>query len=81
MAAGVRASQLAKAQSGFRDRMRQNGYQRLQEWIPENVFHQLVNLCKESGLSRREAIESLVTAANEGKITLEGKKYDDRQQD
>lgn len=74
MAAAVRASQLAKAQSGFRDRMRKNGYQRLQEWIPENIFHQLVNLCKESGLSRREAIESLVAAANEGKITLEGKK-------
>lgn len=74
MTAGVRASQLAKAQSSFRDRMRQCGYQRLQEWIPENVFHQLGNLCKESGLSRREAIESLVAAANEGKITLEGKK-------
>jgi hypothetical protein len=74
MTAGVRASQLAKAQSGFRDRMRKNGYQRLQEWIPEGVLHQLGNLCKESGLSRREAIESLVAAANEGKITLEGKK-------
>lgn len=69
-----RASQLARAQNDFRDRMRQNGYQRLQEWIPENVFHQLRNLCKESGLSRREAIERLVSAANEGKITLEGKK-------
>lgn len=74
MTAGDRASQLARAQNDFRDRMRQNGYQRLQEWIPENVFHQLGNLCKESGLSRREAIERLVAAANEGKITLEGKK-------
>lgn len=74
MTAGNRASQLARAQNDFRDRMRQNGYQRLQEWIPETVFHQLRNLCKESGLSQREAIESLVAAANEGKITLEGKK-------
>jgi hypothetical protein len=74
MTAGVRASQLAKAQSSFRDRMRENGYQRLQEWIPEDVFRQLGNLCKESGLSRREAIESLVAAANEGKINLRGEK-------
>ena len=74
MTAGARASQLAKAQSSFRNRMRENGYQRLQEWIPENVFRQLANLCKESGLSRREAIESLVAAANEGKIDLRGEK-------
>ncbi len=74
MASGVRADQLAKAQSDFRGRMRKNGYQRLQEWIPESVFHQLVNLCKESGLSRREAIESLVAAANEGKISLRKEK-------
>ena len=74
MTEGVRASQLAKAQSNFRDRMRENGYQRLQEWIPEDVFRQLGNLCKESGLSRREAIESLVAAANEGKINLRGEK-------
>lgn len=74
MTEGVRASQLAKAQSAFRDRMRENGYQRLQEWIPEDVFRQLGHLCKESGLSRREAIESLVAAANEGKINLRGGK-------
>lgn len=74
MTAGVRANQLAKAQSNFRDRMRENGYQRLQEWIPEDVFRQLGNLCKESGLSRREAIEGLVVAANEGKINLKGTK-------
>lgn len=74
MAAGVRASQLAKAQSSFRDRMRGNGYQRLQEWIPEDVFKQLAKLCKESGVSRREAIEILVAAANEGKITLREEK-------
>ncbi|NHZ90307.1 hypothetical protein F2P45_14960 [Massilia sp. CCM 8733] len=74
MKAVVRASQLAKAQSSFRDRMRQNGYQRLQEWIPEDVFRQLGALCKESGLSRREAIESLVAAAKEGKINLRGGK-------
>jgi hypothetical protein len=54
--------------------MRENGYQRLQEWIPEDVFRQLGHLCKESGLSRREAIESLVAAANEGKINLRGGK-------
>lgn len=74
MTAAVRASQLAKAQSNFRVRMRESGYQRLQEWIPEHVFRQLGNLCKESGLTRREAIESLVTAANEGKINLLGEK-------
>lgn len=74
MTAGGRASQLAKAQSDYRDRMRENGYQRLQEWIPDDVFKQLGDLCRESGLSRREAIESLVAAANEGKINLRGEK-------
>jgi hypothetical protein len=74
MPAGVRAGQLAKAQTDFRDRMRDNGYKRLQEWIPENVFKQLGDLCKQSGLSRREAIEELIAAANEGKINLRGNK-------
>lgn len=74
MTSGVRARQLAKAQGNFRERMRENGFQRLQEWIPEDVVRQLGNLCKESGLSRREAIESLVAAANEGKINLRGEK-------
>ncbi len=74
MPAGVRAGQLAKAQTDFRDRMRDNGYKRLQEWIPENVFKQLGDLCKQSGLSRREAIEGLIAAANEGKINLRGNK-------
>lgn len=73
MAAGVRASQLAKAQNSFRDRMRGNGYQRLQEWVPEDVLKQFTKLCKESGVSRREAIEIFVAAANDGKITLRGK--------
>lgn len=74
MTAGARAGQLAKAQSSFRERMRGSGYQRLQEWIPEEVFAQLATLCKESGISRREAIQILVRAANEGKITLRGEK-------
>lgn len=72
MAAGLRATQLAKAQSSFRDRMRGNGYQRLQEWIPEDVIKQLARLCKDSGVSRREAIQIFVAAANEGKINLRG---------
>lgn len=70
MTARGRAGQLAEAQSTFRDRMRTNGYQRLQEWIPGEIAVQLTKLCKESGISRREAIEILVTAANEGKIKL-----------
>lgn len=74
MPEGVRAVQLAKAQNDFRSRMRDNGYQRLQEWIPESVFNQLGALCKQSGLSRRDAIEDLIKAANDGKIKLRGKK-------
>lgn len=70
MPTGLRAGQLAKAQSSFRERMRGNGYQRLQEWIPEDAFKQLGDLCKRSGLSRREAIALLIASANEGKINL-----------
>lgn len=70
MPTGVRAGQLAKAQSSFRERMRDNGYQRLQEWIPADAFKQLGDLCKSTGLSRREAIELLIASANEGKINL-----------
>lgn len=70
MPTGVGAGQLAKAQRSFRERMRGSGYQRLQEWIPEDAFKQLGDLCKRSVLSRREAIELLIASANEGKINL-----------
>ncbi len=79
MQSQTRANQLVKAQNEFRGRMRDNGYQRLQEWIPEHAVEQLGQLCTEWGLSRREAIEGLIAAAKSGKIKLQGKRDDDRQ--
>lgn len=65
-----RASQIAKAQNAYRGRMRNNGFQRLQEWLPESTYLRLSHLCEMSGLTRREAIERMVSAADEGKFEL-----------
>jgi hypothetical protein len=69
--ANDRANQLAKAQNTYRLQMRSKGFQRLQEWLPEGTYLRLSRLCERSGLTKREAIERMVCAADEGKIELE----------
>ena len=71
-----RASQLVKAQNVYRDRMRNDGFQRLQEWLPENTYLRLRHLCEVSGLTKREAIVLLISAADEGKLNFDGVKND-----
>jgi hypothetical protein len=79
MTSRMRSDQLASAQSVFRKKMREHGYQRLQEWIPATAAMKLSQLCEVWGISRREAIEGLIDAANSGQIKLKGKQDDDRQ--
>ncbi len=67
-----RAEQLARAQSTYRDRLRENDFQRLQEWLPQNAYSKLSQLCEESGLTKREALERMISAADEGVFELGG---------
>jgi hypothetical protein len=68
--ANGRANQLAKAQNAYRDRMRGDGFLRLQEWLPEAAYLRLKYLCEVSGLTKREAIVCLISAADDGKFEL-----------
>lgn len=65
-----RAKQLAEAQGAYRRRMRSEGYQRFQEWLPKGTISRLKELCEILGVPRREAIERLVSAAHDGNIEL-----------
>jgi DNA recombination-dependent growth factor C len=51
-----RARQVAIAQNAYRDRMRDEGFRRLQEWVPEGTMNALKALCELHGISQREAI-------------------------
>jgi hypothetical protein len=63
-----RAKQLAEAQGVYRKRMRSDGYQRLQEWLPEKTMSRLKEICERLEIPRREALERLVSAAHDGNI-------------
>ena len=51
-----RARQVAIAQNAYRDRMRDEGFRRLQEWVPEGTMNALKVICERHGISQREAI-------------------------
>ena len=65
-----RTEQLAKAQNTYRDRLRENDFQRLQEWLPKITYSKLNHLCKQNGLTKREALERMIRAVDEGKFEL-----------
>ena len=67
---GRRAGQLAQAQSLYREKKREDGYQRLQEWLPEAVSSRLKYLCDATGLTKREALVRLISAADVDKIEI-----------
>ncbi|MCS0660772.1 hypothetical protein [Massilia terrae] len=54
--ANKRAGQLASAQNAYRARMRDEGFRRLQEWLPEGTMNALKAICERHGISQREAI-------------------------
>jgi Protein of unknown function (DUF3018) len=54
--ANKRAGQLASAQNAYRERMRDEGFRRLQEWVPEGTMNALKAICELHGISQREAI-------------------------
>lgn len=51
-----RAQQVSIAQDAYRDRMRREGFRRLQEWVPEGTMNELKAICERHGISQREAI-------------------------
>ena len=61
---------MADAQIVYRKRMRDEGYQRLQEWVPEDTMTHLKEICERLGVSRRDVLERLVSEAREGHIEL-----------
>lgn len=63
-----RAKQVAEAQVTYRKKMRNDGYQRLQEWLSEDTILRLKEICKRFGIPRREALERLVSEAHDGNI-------------
>lgn len=65
-----RAKQLSEAQGAYRERMRSDGYQRLQEWLPKETMSQLKDVCVRLDIPRRELLERLVSAAHDGNIEL-----------
>uniref|UniRef100_UPI00403F3DEA ribbon-helix-helix protein, CopG family n=1 Tax=Massilia sp. W12 TaxID=3126507 RepID=UPI00403F3DEA len=67
-----RNNQLAKAQTTYRERLKGRGYRRIQEWVPEQTFVQLRELCRDTGLSQRELIEEMIRAATERKFSKNG---------
>jgi DNA-binding transcriptional regulator LsrR (DeoR family) len=65
-----RAKQLADAQVVYRRKMRDEGYQRLQEWVPEDTMTHLKEISERLGVSRRDVLERLVSEARNGYIEL-----------
>ena len=65
-----RARQVADAQLMYRKKMRNEGYQRLQEWVPEDTMTHLKEICEILGASRRDVLERLVSEARGGRIEL-----------
>jgi len=65
-----RARQVADAQIVYRRKMRDEGYHRLQEWVPEDTMTHLKEICERLGASRRDVLERLVSEAREGRIEL-----------
>lgn len=62
----VRAKQVADAQSVYRRKMRDEGYQRLQEWMSRDTMARLKEICEILGASRRDVLERLVSDALDG---------------
>ncbi len=67
---GGRAGQLARAQSLYREKKKEDGFQRLQEWLPEAASSRLKYLCDATGLTKREALVRLISAADVDKIEI-----------
>ncbi|MGL6466521.1 hypothetical protein ACSZNP_02310 [Aeromonas hydrophila] len=65
-----RSKQLIEAQASFRNRKREAGCQRIQEWVNKETLAQLRAVAKNSGLSRARILEMLVAAVYAGKIDL-----------
>lgn len=65
---GDRPRQVARAQSLYREKKRGDGFQRLQEWLPEATSLRLKYLCDATGLTKREALVRLISAADVDKI-------------
>ncbi|MFQ2801898.1 MAG: hypothetical protein ACRDC6_12560 [Shewanella sp.] len=65
-----RSKQLIEAQVSFRNRKREAGCQRIQEWVKKETLVQLRSVAKNSGLSRAQILEMLVAAVHAGKIDL-----------
>lgn len=63
-----RAKQLVAAQNSYRDRKRQAGCQRIQEWVQGETLVQLKSVTQRTGIGRAQLIETLVAAAFAGKI-------------
>lgn len=72
----ARAEQLVRAQNDYRLRMRKNEFQRLQEWLSKETISNLNTICKQRGLTKREAIERMIRGVNDGKFELDGVNYD-----
>lgn len=56
-----RALQIATAQDTYRARMRDKGFHRLQEWLPDDVYAHLQLLCEKHGLTQREVLVRSLT--------------------
>lgn len=64
-----RAIQVASAQNGYRIRMRDQGFHRIQEWIPNETFRLLQSICETYGLTQREVlVRSLAFSKNSHQI-------------
>lgn len=66
----VRTRQVAEAQNVYRNRKREAGCQRIQEWVPEETLTQLRSITQRTGLSRSQLLETLVAAVYLDKIDL-----------
>lgn len=65
-----RSKQRIEAQASFRNRKREAGCQRIQEWVHKETLAQLKAVAKSSGFSRAQILEMLVAAVHAGKIDL-----------
>ncbi len=73
-----RAHQISQAQNHYRERLKDAGFQRLQEWLPEAASARLKYLCNATGLSKREVLVRLIDTADLKEIESVGSTHDDR---
>ena len=62
---------MALAQDSYRDRMKEDGFRRLQEWLPDGAYTALQAICKRHGITQREALIRSIKLGHKNRVLLE----------